>query len=313
MRLSEASAGLWAVGLLYPEWESSHSPASRLAGCSPNFLANFLHNWHHMGWSRIGWHGSVMRGERELVCCGMVVVPVVAGSSPAATPRLQGPVAQWTERQPSKLRAEVRLLPGPLRPQRRMVDKGARSGAGALEPCGRSRVRRVFEISVSGERGRERRGGAPQPPSPGNDRGLILGESSSAGRPASPLPLPLESPALRARRLAGGRHAVRLSGRGRHVGCGGTILICVAGVAKLANAPGLGPGGAQAPWGFESLRPHPASTTAAVAHSAAATMAPDARPCRGAAREQGPPDASTCRRTTSSTPSSTPPPISPRA
>jgi hypothetical protein len=29
-----------------------------------------------------------------------------------------------------------------------------------------------------------------------------------------------------------------------------------AGVAKLATAPGLGPGGAQAPWGFKSLRPH---------------------------------------------------------
>ena len=32
-----------------------------------------------------------------------------------------GPVAQWTERQPSKLRAEVRLLPGPLRTRERVA------------------------------------------------------------------------------------------------------------------------------------------------------------------------------------------------
>ena len=81
-------------------------------------------------------------------------VSVLAGSSPVRHPRLQGPVAQWIERQPSKLRAEVRLLPGPLRPHRRTVDEGARSEAGALEQCADARACvACLEISVSGERG----------------------------------------------------------------------------------------------------------------------------------------------------------------
>jgi hypothetical protein len=56
-----------------------------------------------------------------------------------------------------------------------------------------------------------------------------------------------------------------------------------AGVAKLATAPGLGPGGAQAPWGFKSLRPHlrRAVAIALVALAVAAPAAPAASP-RGA-------------------------------
>src|SRR6266511_21386 len=54
---------------------------------------------------------------RTIRCC--VTPPSLhylgaAGSTRPRHTEQRGPVAQWIERQPSKLRAEVRLLPGPL-------------------------------------------------------------------------------------------------------------------------------------------------------------------------------------------------------
>src|SRR5581483_1555981 len=120
-------------------------------------------------------------------------------------------------------------------------------------------------------------------PLPGTPALDSLGESSSSGRPAPPLPRVLTSPRLRRDDLLGSLAAALC--RGRHVGRGGGRLYPVrcAGVAKLATAPGLGPGGAQAPWGFKSLRPH----WEAAAHGGAATMPP----CPHASRS--------CRRTKS--------------
>jgi hypothetical protein len=85
VRLSEASRGLWAV----------RAPVSGIGVLSlpPRVRVQRprRRGGHYMGWSGVGWHGSVMRGERELVCCGMVVVPVVGGSSPIRHPSVAGP------------------------------------------------------------------------------------------------------------------------------------------------------------------------------------------------------------------------------
>ena len=165
--------------------------------------------------------------------------------APSATPRLHGPVAQWIERQPSKLRAEVRLLPGPLGPQRRMVDEGARS--------------EVFGNFGFGERGRERRGGAHQPPSPGKRRCLISGGIIRRRSSAPPL---LSSPAKDSAQSgpsSRGRLArLRLSGRGRRVGRGG--LSCDSrGRGEIGNRAGF-----RSRWGASPLGvqvPPPALTS----------------------------------------------------
>ena len=71
--------------------------------------------------------------------------------------------------------------------------------------------------------------------------------------PFSPLPQRTRpNPGLR---LAGGSHAFD-SAAAAAGSAAAAYPVIRAGVAKLATAPGLGPGGAQAPWGFKSLRPH---------------------------------------------------------
>ena len=79
--------------------------------------------WHHRKW---------LHHAGELPCFGSAVLwsrwlrvrvrrsPLAVAPPPTLTP---GPVAQRTERQPSKLRAEVRLLPGPLAPEVRPASR----------------------------------------------------------------------------------------------------------------------------------------------------------------------------------------------
>jgi hypothetical protein len=52
---------------------------------------------------------------------------------PSATPRQQGPVAQWIERRTSNPCAEVRLLPGPFRPSQPCGDRVAMRVTSAVE------------------------------------------------------------------------------------------------------------------------------------------------------------------------------------